>query len=319
MSRPFPRSGMRSRSSAADPRRWVGRFAAAALAFAAAGGWARTSRAREVAEPPPPPRAPDLGAIRYHDPQARRELWFGAEVGGVALPAAVTRGRGPVSVVGLTPSWALALSRRMAIGGRHGWSWLGTERARLRSHAQTLEFSFRPLGDRFMLRDRASLAVHLHGVGKIVAGGREFQLGGVRDTILDFGYGMEHRVAMRWALGWRAHLRQVWVLSDTQRQARASARVAFTPHAHHRFSAEAVAFFVDRDPRQGGVDLPRRSVHGQFGLEYTWLGARGLGVVVGARYDTAFSAGETPVFELRPETLRTPFVHAFAGLRARWR
>jgi hypothetical protein len=137
-------------------------------------------------------------------------------------------------------------------------------------------------------------------------------------VVLHFGYGMEHALGRRFVLGWRAHLRQVWVYLDTQRQVRASVRAAFVPRPRHRLALEGVGFYVNRDLDQAGEPLPRHSVHGQLIGEYQWMSAHHVGLVVGARYATSFLAGEVPIFEAREEALATHYGELFAGVRVVW-
>lgn len=261
---------------------------------------------------------PDLGAIRYHDPPRRKQSWLGIDGGGVAVPGATSGLGRRVWSARMTPSWALALLPRLAIGGRHELAWYDAGNIRLRVHAHALELSGRTLRERPRLRDRPSIGVEVHDLAQSVVDGVDFRLGGVRDVVLQLGYGMEHQLARGVHLGWRTHLRHAWVLRDTQRQVRASTRLALLPWERHRFALELSGFYVNRDRDQAGVPIPRHSFHGQVLGEYSWLGARGVGLAVGARYCTSFMAGEAPIYELRHESLRASYGEVFAGLRIAW-
>jgi hypothetical protein len=261
---------------------------------------------------------PDLGTIRYHDPPRRRQAWLGVDAGGIAVPSAASGLGRRVWSAYAAPTWALALLPRLAIGGRHRVSWYEAGRARLRTHGHELELSGRIIDRRPRLRDRPSVGVEVHDVKLSVVDGVDFRLGGVRDTVLSLGYGLEHDLTPRIQLGWRAHLRQVWVFRDTQRQARVSARLALLPGDGHRLALELVGFYVNRDRDPAGGSVPRNSLHGQLLGEYTWIGARGVGLAMGARYCTSFLSGEAPIYELRTESLRTHYGEVFAGLRVSW-
>jgi hypothetical protein len=261
---------------------------------------------------------PDLGAGRYHDPPRRKEAWLGFDLGGVAVPGSTSGLGRPVWSARLTPSYALALLSRLAIGGRHELSWYDAGNVRLRVHGHALELSGRLLGDRPRLRDRPAIGVEIHDVALAVVDGVGFRVGGVRDVALQLGYGLEHQLTPRLQLGWRAYGRQAWVFRHTQRQARISIRLALLPWASHRFSLELLGFYVNRDRDQAGEPVPRNTVHGQVLGEYAWMGARGVGFVVGGRYCTSFLSGEAPIYEIRTESLRTHYGEAFAGLRVAW-
>jgi hypothetical protein len=261
---------------------------------------------------------PDLGTIRYHDPPRRRAAWLGVDAGGIAVPSATSGIGRRVWSAFAAPTWALALLPRLAIGGRHRVSWYDAGSARLRTHGHQLELSGRIIARRPRLRDRPSVGVEVHDVRLSSVDGVDFRLGGLRDTVLSLGYGLEHDLTPRLQLGWRAHLRQVWVFRDTQRQARVSARLALLPGTGHRLALELVGFYVNRDRDPAGGKVPRNSLHGQLSGEYTWIGARGVGLVVGARYCTSFLSGEAPIYELRTESLRTHYGEVFTGLRVSW-
>jgi hypothetical protein len=175
------------------------------------------------------------------------------------------------------------------------------------------------LDHRPRLRDRPVVGFSVHDVRKSVVEGVDFRLGGIRDVVLHFGYGLEHDLTDTLQLAWQVQLRQVWVFLDTQRQARAALRLAWLVRPRHRLALEAVGYYVNRDRDQAGEPVPRNSAHGQARGEYTWISAAGVGVVAGARYTTSFFAGEAPIYELRPESLDQHFGEVFAGLRVVWR
>jgi hypothetical protein len=275
----------------------------------------------EPTEPNEPPAAtviPDLGTIRYHDPSRRREVWLGFDGGGVALPASVTGIGRRIWSAYAAPTWAVALTRRFAIGGRHKVSWYDARNIRLRVHGHELFVSGRMMKHRPRMRDRPEVGFEVHDVKLSVVDGVDFRLGGIRDAVLHFGYGLEHDLTDRLQLGWRAGVRQVWVFKNTQRQARVAARLAYLPWDRHRFSLEGVGFYVNRDHDQAGEPAPRNSVHAQTVAEYSWLSRAGVGVMAGARYATSFLSGETPIYEIRPESVRRSYGEVFAGLRVVW-
>lgn len=280
---------------------------------------AEAAEPEETAAAPSSTVIPDLGTIRYHDPSRRRELWLGFDVGGIALPASVTGIGRRVWSAYAAPTWAIALTPRLAVGGRHKMSWYDARNIRLRVHGHELFVSGRTMKVRPRLRDRLEVGVEVHDVKLSVVDGVDFRLGGIRDAVLHFGYGLEHDLSDRWQLGWRAQMRQVWVFKNTQRQGRLSARLAFQPKDRHRLSVEGVGFYINRDPDQAGEPAPRNSVHAQAIAEYSWLSRSGVGMVAGARYATSFLSGETPIYEIRPESVRRSYGEVFAGLRVAWR
>jgi hypothetical protein len=261
---------------------------------------------------------PDLGTIRYHDPPGHKRAWFGVDGGGVAVPAAVSGIGRRVWSAYAAPTWALALLPRLALAGRHKLAWYDAGSVRLRIHVHELELSGRTLEHRPRLRDRPSFGVETHEVKLGSLDGAEFRLGGLRDVVLHLGYGLEHDLTPRLQLGWRVHARHAWVFRDTQRQGRVSLRLAMLPRERQRLALELVGYYVNRDPAQAGRSIPRHSLHGQVQGEYTWLGARGVGLFVGARYCTGFLSGEAPIYEIRSESLRAHYGEAFAGLRMVW-
>jgi hypothetical protein len=261
---------------------------------------------------------PDLGTIRYHDPAGRRELWLGLDTGGIAIPRRVSPLDRRLWLVHLTPAWALAVWPRFTIGGRHSVTVYDAENIRLWTHGHMLEASARVMKQRPRLIDRASMGIEVHRVERSIVEGVDFKLGGIRDTVMHFGYGLEHGLAPWLWLGWRAHFRHAWVFVDTQRQLRGSVRAAFLPAPRHRVSLELVGFYVHRNADQAGTPLPRHSVHGQILGEYAWMSRKNVGVTVGARYSTSFFSGESPIFEIREESLNADYGEVNVGLRVAW-
>ena len=270
---------------------------------------------------------PDLGGLRFRDPLRPRELWFGFDLGGLYLPASVSPTSTPVYLTRGTASWAFALAPWMSLGGRHDIALYEAETARLRIHTHELDFAFSPAWKRLRgtrHRDRLTLEVESHDLAKLKVQREDgswegFALGGVRDFILGVSYGFEHRFHSKWRLGWSLAGRYAWVFEDSQRMARAALRVSFYPRPAHRLALEVVGFGVHRDPSQfGASDFDRFSLHGQVAGEYGWMSASGIGLVLRARLLSAFMSGEAPVYELRNESLRTPFGELSVGLRVRW-
>lgn len=261
---------------------------------------------------------PDLGVTRYHDPRCRRGIHLGLELGGVALPA----GLGPLDRTVWTlrggPAWSIRVAKWMSLGGRHGITLYDAGDVRLRVHDQQVEAALHPMVQAGVRRvhDRLLLGVETHALLGMKVDGTKFKLGGVRDAVAYVGYGVEHEVAQRWAIGWQAAFRHAWVFRDTQRQLRGAVRVAFTPGRGHRLALEGVGTFVDRNADQAGVSLPRRGVYGQVAGEYAWMSKVGVGPFARARFASGMLGGEAPIFEIRQETLRAPYGDLTVGLRA---
>jgi len=298
-----------------------------ALAFAVAPGpvagpadATEVPKAAEAVNEPPSSSVvlPDLGTIRYHDPTRPKQTWLGVDTGGIVVPAATSGLGRRVWSAYAAPTWALVLLPRVTIGGRHKLSWYDAGNVRLRIHSHELELSGRTMKQQRRIRDRPAIGMEVHDVQLSVVDGVDFRLGGIRDVVLHLGYGLEHDLTPWLQLGWRTQLRQVWVFRDTQRQARVSARLALRAWDRHRFALEAVGFYVNRSANQAGEPVPRNSLHGQVLGEYTWIGARGVGLVISARYCTSFLSGEAPIYEIRSESLRTHYGEVLAGLRFAW-
>jgi len=264
---------------------------------------------------------PDLGEIRYRDPAGHRTIWAGLDLGGAAVPRRLGLFDARVWTLRLEPSWAVALARHVALGGRHALSWYdattGDGAARSRIHEHQLELSASPIrlaGRR--IEDRLSLTYGSHAVAAVTVDGVSFKLGGVNDRVLALAYGMSHPAGRRWSIDWQAQLRHVWVLRHRQRQARASLRAVFEPRPRHQVLGEAVAYLVHRDADQVTDGVPRASVVGQFRLGYRWMSRMGLGLDVQARFNTHFMVGQAPVFEYRAEALDTIYGELVVGFRS---
>lgn len=309
----MPRRQPRARRSA--PAAWVGVAIALASSTAAAveppGARDRCAAVREH---------PELGIVRATDPACRRTVWLGADLGGVILPARLGLFDRTVWTLRSGPAWSVRLAPWLSAGGRHGLAMYDAGNVRLRVHDHQVELAAHPLAaTRTRVHDRLAIGLETHAVLKSTIDGVEFKLGGVRDAVLYGGYGIDHRVAERWRVGWHAHFRHAWVFRDTQRQLRAGIRVAFSPRPAHALRATALGFLVDRSPTQAGRPMPRRGVYGQFGLEYAWMSRHGVGPVLAARYTTGFLTGEAPVYEFRSESLTASYADATIGLRVVWR
>ncbi|MEM7159869.1 MAG: hypothetical protein AAF799_43920 [Myxococcota bacterium] len=264
---------------------------------------------------------PELGIIRYRDPELRRTLWLGADVSGAYVPQSWGLFSRRVWALRPAGAWALSLTPWMAIGGRHGMAWYDASNIRVRVHDHQVELSGRPWAASrrgVSFDDRLAVGVTTHSIAKSDVDGVSIAPGGLRDTIIHLGYGLDHLLGIRWRLGWNVQGRYAWVYLDTQRHARASVRLAFHPRPAHRIAVDAVGFYVHRDPDQAGNRLPRHSVYGQFGLGYAWVSQAGVGPWVRARVNTGFMSGEAPVYEIREEALNTTYGEALVGILARW-
>ena len=332
-----------------EHRRVRGARARGSLAFALVALAATRAHAAEPAapaaapvaaplpEPPPPvatpvrpdpfacdptrPEHPDLSTIRYDDPRCRKTAWLGVDVGGVVVPARLGLFDRTLWTVHVTPSWSVRIAKWLSLGGRHQMAWYDAENIRLRVHGQQLELAAHPVEatGHARLHDRLLVGVETHAIMKAKVGGVSFKLGGVRDTVAFFGYGMDHAIAKRWTLGWAAQFRHAWVYVDTQRQVRASVRAAFHPRPAHRLAAEAVGFVVHRNADQAGTPLPRVGAYAQFAADYGWMSRFGVGPMVRVRASTGFLSGEAPVWEIREEALDAPYGELIVGLRGVWK
>lgn len=260
---------------------------------------------------------PELGPIRYRDPESRRTLWLGLDASGTVLPSSLGLSDQMTRAVRPAGAWAFALTPWLALGGRHDVAWYEAGDRSLRVHGHQVELSSRPLAasrSTDALDDRLAFGVTTHAIRWSTSG----DAAGVGDTILHLGYGLDHLLGTRWRLGWQAQARYAWVPEDIQRQVRVSARVAFNPRPAHRLSLDAVGYYVNRDDPQGTEPLPRHSVLGQFGLGYAWVGRAGVGPWTNIRATTHFLSGEAPVYELRDEALEAGYGEVLVGMLARW-
>jgi hypothetical protein len=260
---------------------------------------------------------PELGPIRYRDPENRSTLWLGADASGTYLPSSLGLSDRAVWTVRPAGAWALALTPWLAVGGRHEFAWYDADVRRIRVHGHQIELSSRPLaGSRSTdhLDDRLAIGLTTHAIRWSDAGVAD--VAGLQDTILHVGYGLDHLLGTRWRLGWHVQGRHAWVPEGTQRQVRLSTRVAFNPRPAHRLSLDAVGYYVNRDQSSGA--LPRHSVLGQVGLGYAWVGRAGVGPWTNVRATTSFLSGEAPVYELREEALEAAYGEVLVGMLARW-
>ena len=292
-------------------RAWV--FTALLLGLVSSPARAAPSRAQ----------LPDLGHVRYRDPHRARAMWFGVEVGGIVLPARLGLFDRTVWTVRATPSWALALTPWLALGGRHGMTWYEAQAStdvRLRIHEHQVELSGRPLAaaSTTTMHDRLALGVETHVVRSILVGEQDFAVGGLVDTVLTLGYGIEHLLGQRWAVDWAAQFRHAWVFRSTQRQIRGSVRGVFWPRPDHELRLDVIAYYVNRDEDQAGNPLPRHGGYAQVGLEYQWISRYQIGPMVRGRFASSFLSGEAPVYEIRDEALNNLYGDVTVGVRAIW-
>ncbi|MEM6991548.1 MAG: hypothetical protein AAF721_13655 [Myxococcota bacterium] len=284
--------------------------------------------ALSVSQAPPaePPAVavtmPDLDRVRYRDPVGRREIWLGAEMGGAALPESFGLFNRRVWTLHATPSWAVALTPWLAIGGRHSVILYDAVNIRLREHDHTVEVSAQTLAIRrgqHRFVDRLAVGVSTHAIKKSTVDGLAIKPGGLNDTILTVGYGLSHVLPRRFRLGWRVQARHAWVFKDTQRQVRAAIRASVRLGRGHRLSLQGIGYLVHRDADQAGNPLPRTGVYGQVAADWTWLSRYGVGPMLRARFLSSFRSGEAPAYEIREEALNTVYGELIAGVRAVWR
>lgn len=264
---------------------------------------------------------PELGPIRYRDPESRRTLWMGVDVTGTYLPSSLGLSDRAVWLARPAGAWALALTPWLAVGGRHGVAWYDGGDTRLRVHEHQVEVSGRPLaGSRpdVALDDRLAVGVTAHAIRWADEADTASEPAGLRDTIVHVGYGLDHLLGTRWRLGWKAQARYAWVQQDTQRQVRVSTRLAFNPRPAHRLSVDAVGYYVNREAEPAGRSLPRHGVYGEVGLGYAWVGRAGVGPWTHVRATSAFGSGEAPVYELRDDVLDGGYGELLVGMLARW-
>ena len=264
------------------------------------------------------PVHPDLGPVRFRDPQGPHKAWLGVDFGGVVIPRRLGWYENRVWTAHASGAWALSLVPGLAVGGRHGLTLYDVTGARtavrLRLHTHQLELSASPLSrwGRGLATDRLFLGVQTHAVLEMKVGDIDVHPGGVRDTLAELGYGMEHPLGGRWSLGWRISGRYGWVFEDTQRHGLAALRLTFSPRPAHALSAGAQLYVVHRD----GEQTP--SAHGVFEGQYAWMSDAGVGPFVGGRFATHFAAGTTPVFETRAAALDSVYGDLTLGVRVHW-
>ncbi|MCB9715149.1 MAG: hypothetical protein H6712_14880 [Myxococcales bacterium] len=264
---------------------------------------------------------PELGPIRYRDPELRRTLWLGLDASGAYVPTSLGLFDRTVWTIRPAGAWALALTPWLAVGGRHSVAWYDADNIRVRVHSHQAEISGRPLAASrpgMRLDDRLALGVTTHAIRETEVDGLSLSPGGLFDTIVHIGYGLDHLLGTRWRLGWKVQGRYAWVYLDTQRQARASMRLAFHPRPPHRLSLDAVGYYVNRDPDQAGNPLPRNSFYGQVGLGYSWISRAGVGPWTQVRATSGFMSGEAPVYEIREEAINAGYGEVLVGMLARW-
>lgn len=264
--------------------------------------------------------APDLGAVRYRDPTGRRVLWLGLDLGGVALPEALGAFDRDVWTARATGAWALALTPRVAAGGRHALVLYDASNTRLQVEEHQLELSGSLLGGRSTrgMRDRLSATLEMHRLDRTWTEGEAFAIGGVDDTVVGVAYGTSHRLAREWEFGWNLQPRFVWLFLDTQRQLRGSARLVWLAGGGHQLGLELTAYLVHRDSSQYGNPLPRTTVHGQVSLEWAAMWTDTFGTVFGAHYATGFMSGQAPMYEVREEAINASYAELRTGIRVVW-
>lgn len=267
---------------------------------------------------------PELGPIRYRDPEGRRTLWLGVDAAGTYLPSSLGLADRAVWAVRPAGAWAFALTPWLALGGRHEVAWYDADVARIRVHGHQVELSSRPLAasrSTDALDDRLAIGVTTHAIRWSDAGAAD--VAGLQDTILHGSYGLDHLLGTRWRLGWQVQGRHAWVPDGTQRQARVSTRVAFHPRPAHRLSIDAAGYYVNRNHAAssgpaGAPALARHAVLGQVGLGYAWVGQAGVGPWTHVRATSSFLSGEAPVYEWREEALAAGYGEVLVGMLARW-
>jgi len=265
----------------------------------------------------------DLGTIRYVDPDDRRELWLGVDVGGAYVPEQLGLFDRTLWTVRFEPAYAVALTDYLAFGGRHGLVWYDAENIRARYHHHELEISGRPTEaakSSLDLSDRLAFGFEHHNLRLADLEGDKFKLGGVLDYVLRLGYGMRHHITGRVDIDWNVQGRYVWLFEDTQRQVRASLRLMGRPGRKrgHQLGLELTGFIIHRDERQFGNELERVSPEGQIAATYEWMSPRGLGLFSKLRFTSALFSGEAPVYEVREEALNNVYIEASLGFRWAW-
>ena len=271
---------------------------------------------------------PALGLERFAWPTQPRQLWLGLGVGGIYLPSSLSGFSRNAWTISTPMTWSLAPTRRVAFGGRHSMVWYDASdtRTRLSDHSGEFVVDVSRLDPRRQHRVSATADLLELDKFRVNESGVELGIGGVRSTVLGLGYSARFVLGSAWVLGWQAHLRYAWVFSNTQRQARVALRGEYYPRPNQNISATLVGHFVHRDEEQYAKNLTRTTVHGQLRVGYGWMsralteGPRPfhLGWYVNLRAATSFLSGEAPVYEVRNDTLTTPYGDAHVGMHARW-
>lgn len=244
---------------------------------------------------------------------------------GIYLPAALIRGDDSLWTFRPAGDWAINLHRRVAIDGSSSVVVYETANTRLRVHDHRVALAGAPARHRLRAghEDRLefSAATHTLILLRIQNDGtwQDFDIGGVRDLVLRLGYGIDHTIAPRFSLGWQVRPGFAWVFLDTQRLLHVATRATLRPRPNHELALTLGGHLVHRDESQFGAgDLDRVSLHGEAGLAWSWLSRRGVGLTVAGRGLSSLFSGEAPLYEVRSETLRTPYAELTAGVLAAW-
>ncbi len=196
-------------------------------------------------------------------------------------------------------------------------TWYDARNIRLRVHGHELGLATRPYellhGG---IRDRFAIGVETHELKKTKVDGKDFVIGGVRDTVLHVAYGMEHPFARRFRFAWQEQFRHAWLGHNRQRHLRSSVALVFVPATGHELRADVVAFVIFRDRNQQGNPLPQGSTIWQGGLRYAWMSRSNVGFMVHARAMSSFLSGESPMFEIREESLNAKYGELIGGIVA---
>ncbi|TPV94609.1 MAG: hypothetical protein B7733_14425 [Myxococcales bacterium FL481] len=244
---------------------------------------------------------------------------------GIYLPAALVQGSQSLWTLRPELAWQAALHRHVSLGGASASAIYQTSNARLRVHDHAIAMATSPgrggLDPRHADRLAVAFSTHRLVLLRIREDGtwQDFHVGGVRDTIVRLSYGMEHQTSPRIRVAWQVRPGFAWVFLSTQRLLQVATRVSFHPRPTHEIALLITGHGVHRDRRQfGSHDIPRASLHGEVGLTWSWLSSRGVGLRVSGRALSSFLSGEAPLYEVREETLRTPYAEASAGLLLAW-
>ncbi|MEE9383609.1 MAG: hypothetical protein V3V08_09370 [Nannocystaceae bacterium] len=221
--------------------------------------------------------------------------------------------------------WGLALTRNVSLSGDHGITIYSAGHTQLRVHAHALGVALRPGAGSLAPahRDRLSFGVETRTLMVVRVrtsdGWQDFDVGGIRDVTFRLAYGMEHAVGKRWHLGWQLAPGYSRVFLDSQRLLRGALRAALRPVPDHELRGTITAHLVHRDASQfGGNDFRRASAHLQASGAWIWMSRHNVGTIVQGRLLSSFMSGEAPIYEVREETLRTPYAEASVGVLATW-